>query len=151
MYMAAKNGHLEVVRVLARKGADLRQAAQSGKKPLDAAIEGCHFEVALLLHRIGAAGGWRKYVAGRRMEYVRIKYEVSRTYAVVPRGTQKQKELLHFVFGKNQHTGGGGGGGGSAERKDEGRRLLAKTGPPMLTIPRGRDGGPFGRVVAFLA
>ena len=56
----------------------------------------------------GEAGGWRAYVAARRMAYVRIRHEVSKTYAVLPKTKKlrKLRALLHFVFGRNRDVVG---------------------------------------------
>ena len=59
-------------------------------------------DVAHLIFGIQAAGGWQKYVAARRMEYIRIRHTVGQTYAVVPKGSAKLKDLYHFVFGRNE-------------------------------------------------
>jgi len=41
------------------------------------------------------------YVAARRMAYVRIRHEVSKTYAVLDE-SHEDRALLHFVFGRNR-------------------------------------------------
>jgi len=53
-----------------------------------------------LLSDIIMAGGWRPYAAACRMAYVRIRHEVSKTYAVLDEG-HDDRALLHFVFGRN--------------------------------------------------
>ena len=58
-------------------------------------------DTARLLSDIDSAGGWRLYAAACRMAYVRIRHEVSKTYAVLDEG-HDDRALLHLVFGRNR-------------------------------------------------
>ena len=57
--------------------------------------------IVLLLDDLYWAGGWRPYAAARRMPYVRIRHEVSKTYKVL-KEDHDDRALLHFVFRKSQ-------------------------------------------------
>jgi hypothetical protein len=59
-----------------------------------------HHDTARLLSDIASAGGWRPYAAACRMAYVRIRHEVSKSYAVLEEG-HDDRALLHFLFGRN--------------------------------------------------
>jgi hypothetical protein len=98
---ASGGGRTPVVRYLARLGCSLsRKTLGHGHTALDLARGNGHPDTARLLSDIDAAGGWRPYAAAFRMAYVRIRHEVSATYAVLDEG-HDDRELLHFVFGRN--------------------------------------------------
>ena len=63
LYLAAQNGHLEVVRFLVDAKADLN-TAWNGNTPLDVAVQKSHGEVAALLR---AAGGSRRRTSDARL------------------------------------------------------------------------------------
>ncbi len=54
LFMAARNGHMEVVKTLLNEGADVNFANQEGCTPLRAAYEHGHFEIAEYLQSKGA-------------------------------------------------------------------------------------------------
>ena len=54
LYIAAQNGHLDVVRHLVEVGADKDQAQNSGATPLYIAAENGHLDVVRLLVEVGA-------------------------------------------------------------------------------------------------
>jgi len=95
------SGGVHVVRHLARLGCDLRATNKRGKDALTWAVQLRKTDIATLLTDIASAGGWRQYVAARRMAYVRIRHEVSKTYAVLDEG-HDDRALLHFLFGRNR-------------------------------------------------
>ena len=78
---------------------------RTGGRPcsLDIARTYNHHDTARLLSDIDSAGGWRPYAAACRMAYVRIRHEVSKTYAVLEEG-HDDRALLHLVFGRNRAT-----------------------------------------------
>ena len=87
---------------LARLGCSLsRKSTSSGRTALDWARDRGHPDTARLLSDIDSAGGWRPYAAACRMAYVRIRHEVSKTYAVLDEG-HDDRALLHFLFGRNR-------------------------------------------------
>ena len=100
-YIAAFYGHLDVVRYLARFGCSFSRRTNDGGTALSAARQNNHHDTARLLSDIDSAGGWRPYAAACRMAYVRIRHEVSKTYAVLDEG-HEDRELLHLVFGRNR-------------------------------------------------
>ena len=83
------------------------------------------------------AGGWRKYVAARRMQYVLIRLQVSKTYAVLPED-HEDRALLHFLFGCNRDTVE------VASGEDD---QAADPPTPMATLPDDL----FPRLLGFLA
>ena len=83
---ASAAGMTPVVRHLARLGCSLTHTTSSGHTALDAARHNGHHDTARLLSDIDSAGGWRPYAAACRMAYVRIRHEVSKTYAVLDEG-----------------------------------------------------------------
>ena len=101
LQIAAVEGNIEVVRLLARCGALYRKCHREGMTALDFARHRGHHDTARLLSDIASAGGWRPYVATCRMAYVRIRHEVSKTYAVLDEG-HDDRALLHLVFGRNR-------------------------------------------------
>ena len=104
LHVVAYHGHLDVVRYLARHGADIVHLDNDGKSPLDKARANGHTSIVSLLEAVESAGSWRKYVALQRMAYILIRHEVSATYKVLPntKKLRKLRALLHFVFGKNR-------------------------------------------------
>ena len=74
---------------------------RDGHTALDYARAYNHPDTARLLSDIDSAGGWRPYAAACRMAYVRIRHEVSKTYAVLDEG-HDDRALLHFMFGRNR-------------------------------------------------
>ena len=106
MHVAAYNGHLDMVRYLARHGADIARPAGIGGSALTAARDGSRTSVVRLLEAVESAGSWRKYIALQRMAYILIRHEVSATYKVLPKkkSLRKLRALLHFVFGRNRAT-----------------------------------------------
>ena len=100
---ASGKGMTPVVRHLARLGCSLSRKSVSGKTALDWARNEGHPDTARLLSDIASAGGWRPYAAACRMAYVRIRHEVSKTYAVLDEG-HDDRALLHLVFGRNRAT-----------------------------------------------
>jgi hypothetical protein len=96
---AACHGRIPVVRHLARLGCSLSHKDDYGFTALDyARYHNRHPDTARLLSDIDSAGGWRPYA---RMAYVRIRHEVSKTYAVLDEG-HDDRALLHLVFGRNR-------------------------------------------------
>ena len=129
---ASDRGNTDVVRLLARLGCSLsRKTISDGYTALDLARHYGRHDTARLLSDIDAAGGWRGYVAARRMAYVRIRHEVSKTYAVLDED-HKLRTLYHFVFGKN-------------EVLLVGKNKVWKTAP-SLTLPMDL----FGRIIGYL-
>ena len=98
LVMGAIGGRTAVVRYLAGRGCSLTPGHLNA---LDIARLYDNHETARLLEDIQSAGGWRKYAAARRMPYVRIRHEVSKTYAVLDEGLG-DRALLHFLFGRNR-------------------------------------------------
>ena len=72
---------------------------------MDGARISNNHDTVKLLSDIIMAGGWRPYAAACRMAYVRIRHEVSKTYAVLDEG-HDDRALLHLVFGRNRVTVG---------------------------------------------
>ena len=103
LHVAASSGQTEIVLHLARLGCDIAHRDSNFMTPITLARSNNHHETARLLSDIESAGGWRMYVAARRMAYVRIRHEVSRTYKKLPKKKQllKLRALYHFVFGRN--------------------------------------------------
>ena len=99
--MASGEGMTSVVRHLARLGCSLSRKSALGNTALDIARREGQHDTARLLLQIDLAGGWRPYAAACRMAYVRIRHEVSKTYAVLDEG-HDDRELLHLVFGRNR-------------------------------------------------
>ena len=97
---ASDKGMTPVVRHLARLGCSLSHKSANGYTALDIARHFEHHDTARLLCDIDSAGGWRPYAL---MAYVRIRHEVSKTYAVLDEG-HDDRELLHLVFGRNRAT-----------------------------------------------
>ena len=95
------NGQTEVVRQLARLGCSLYRRNMFGWAARDLARQEGHDDTARLLDDLYWAGGWRPYAAARRMPYVCIRHEVSKTYKVLAED-HDDRALLHFVFGKSQ-------------------------------------------------
>jgi len=56
-----------------------------------------HHDTVRLLSDIDSAGGRRPYATACRMAYVRIRHEVSKTYAALEEG-HDDRALLHFLF-----------------------------------------------------
>ena len=81
--LASGMGMTLVVRHLARLGCSLSRKNKYGFTALDIARDQGHHETARLLSDVDSAGGWRLYAAACRMAYVRIRHEVSKTYAVL--------------------------------------------------------------------
>ena len=54
LYIASQNGHVEVVRVLAERGADINKADDNGATPLSLARSAGHTEIAAFLRNAGA-------------------------------------------------------------------------------------------------
>jgi len=98
---AACRGHTELVRHLARLGCSISRINSYGLTALSEARDEGHHGTVRLLEDIESAGGWRPYAAARRMAYVRIRHEVSKTYLVLDED-DKRRELYHFLFGKNE-------------------------------------------------
>ena len=92
--VAARDGHVDVVRLLAEKGANLGQANNEGATPTLIAAQQGHADLANELDAIRDAGGWRPYVAEVRRPYARIRLRVSTAGLVVP-----GNRLYHFIFG----------------------------------------------------
>jgi len=109
---ASHRGYIEVVRLLAELGCSLSLKCKSGKTALDLARHADHHDTADLLCDI---------LTTRRMAYVLIRHEVHETGTVLPED-HKERELLHFLFGKSER------------------------GSAMLMLPRWL----FGKVVGFL-
>ena len=106
--MAAYCGHLDVVRYLARHGADIARLDGDGESALDHARDGGHASTISLLEAAVSAGSWRKHVALQRMAYILIRHKVSATYKVLPKQEKKElsdlRALLHLLFGRNRAT-----------------------------------------------
>jgi len=83
---ASGKGETPVVRHLARLGCSLSRKDNFSFTALDYARHYDQHDTARLLTDIDSAGGWRPYAAACRMAYVRIRYEVSKTYAVLDEG-----------------------------------------------------------------
>ena len=126
MYAAAY-GHRSTVCHLCRLGCSISlENPYDGHTALDySRLSNGKPDTVRLLEAVGSAGGWRKYVAARRMRYVRIRHEVSSTYTVLP-DDHKLRELYHFVFGKNEVLVANDGA--------EARRV-AKRADSMMTLP----------------
>ena len=124
---AAAFGHLAIVLLLLRLGCDASVEDSDANTPLDLAIEERKFDVAFLLENVATAGGWRKYVAARRMAYVRIRHQVSDTYKTA-KGPKKLVALLHFLFGKNR-VGPSAGQGAEAKAKAAKTEVEGQTAP----------------------
>jgi len=92
-----------VVSELIRRGCARTTLARDrcGRTALDMARHNSRHDLVHLLEDVIAAGGYRKYVATRRMAYVRIRHEVSKTYKVLPK-KHEDRELFQFVFGRNR-------------------------------------------------
>ena len=106
---ASEYGMTPVVRYLALLGCSLSQKeTKYGDTALDWARHYNQHDTARLISDIESAGGWRPYAATRRMAYVRIRHEVSKTYAMLPKTKKlrKLRALLHFVFGRNRDVVG---------------------------------------------
>ena len=84
------NGQTQVVRQLARLGCSLYRRDMFGWAARDYARQEGHHDVVLLLTDLYWAGGWRLYAAARRMPYVRIRHEVSKTYKVLKTTTRSR-------------------------------------------------------------
>lgn len=131
LMLAAFHGNDECVRHLARLGCRLNRGRE--RLALGLAQVNDQLSTVRLLSDIDAAGGWRGYAAGRRMVYARIRYQVSRTYVILPETeSAKDRMLYHFLFGRN----GNGNGNSSSNPFVE----------YMLTLP----GDVFGRVIGYL-
>jgi hypothetical protein len=98
---AALTGMTPVVRHLARLGCSLSHTTANCHNALDYARRKGYHDTVRLLSGIASAGGWRQYAAACRMAYVRIRHEVSKTYAVLDEG-HADRALLHLVFGRNR-------------------------------------------------
>jgi len=98
---ASRRGMTSAVRHLARLGCSLSHEDNDGDTALDWARREGHHDTAQLLSAIDSAGSWRQYAAACRMAYVRIRHEVSTTYAVLDDG-HDDRELFHLVFGRNR-------------------------------------------------
>jgi len=92
--MAAENGHHEVVRVLADKGANLDLADKDGLTPLSAAMQQGHDEVVEFLST------WRQYL---RHQHCLVRHRVGATYATLPVG-HEERVLYHFAYGSHNDT-----------------------------------------------
>ena len=49
LYIAARSGHTEVVKLLLDKNADTSKSAKPGGKPIDAARRNCYLDIVKLL------------------------------------------------------------------------------------------------------
>jgi len=115
---ACTAGKVHVVRYLLRLGCSLSQENCDGYNALDISRVGGHHDTARLLFNIESAGGWRLYAVACRMAYVRIRHEVSKTYAVLEEG-HDDRALLHFVFGRNRTVVGAAAPTSHGERLEE--------------------------------
>ena len=125
LLIAADHGHTRLVKYLLRQGADPRRqfeehtaaelAADAAEQEAERRGDGTeslsdvarrqgHEKTIRLLDIVEASGGWREYTAGLRLPYARIRHKVGKTYAVLDEG-HEDRELLHFVFGKNGVVG----------------------------------------------
>ena len=103
----AVGGHVATVRYLAYRGCSLTRTDDEcecdalGFARLHQG-DGTTDEVIRLLEDVGSAGGWRQYVAARRMPYLLIRHAVSLAGTVLPKTKKlrKLRALYHFVFGK---------------------------------------------------
>ena len=104
---ASGEGIIPVVRHLTGLGCLLSRKAADGNTALERATPALRAprHRPRLLFEIASAGGWPQYAAACRMAYVRIRHEVSKTYAVLDEG-HDDRELYHFVFGKNEVVSG---------------------------------------------
>ena len=81
----------------------MRVQAQIPHQPAEAQhakheqAEDGHHDTASLLSDIASAGGWRPYAAARRMAYVRIRHEVSKTYAVLDEGHEDASRAVSMA------------------------------------------------------
>ena len=95
---AVEAGGPEVVAHMARIGCRLFLADNNGRTE----EEWCqNLDTLDLLMEINECGDWSWYVATRRMAYVFIRHEVSKSYIVLEEG-HDDRELLHLVFGRNR-------------------------------------------------
>jgi len=120
--MAAQNGHHEVVRVLADKGANLDLAKKDGATPVFMAAQNGHHNVVRVLANMGANLDLKdKYgrtplsmarqkghhevasflIAWLSHQHCLIRHRVGATYATLPVG-HKERVLYHFAYGKNK-------------------------------------------------
>ena len=122
------------VEELTRLGCDLALRNDYGNTARDWARHNDHHDTARLLSDIDAAGGWRPYAAACRMAYVRIRHEVSKTYAVLDEG-HDDRALLHFLFGRNRAIVAAAVPTSHGERLEEASEDGAEKPEAMLELP----------------
>jgi len=132
--LASACGHTGIVRHLASLGCSLSREDDNGFTALDFATKNGQHDTARLLLEIELAGGWRQYVAACRMAYVRIRHEVSKTYAVLPE-SNKHRELLHLVFGRNRAVVADAAAPSQGERVEEAADDGSEKPKAMLELP----------------
>ena len=117
---ASARGRTPVVRYLARSGCSLSRVDGEGHTALSFARGQRHHDTARLIEDILSAGGWRAYATACRMAYVRIRHEVSKTYAVLD-DDHDDRELYQFLFGRNRTSVDAAAASYGDERLDEAR------------------------------
>jgi len=136
--MAVLNGHMDVVRWLAYRGADVVELAND-----EVFMEHCEHYEMLWLQAVERAGSWRKYIALHRMVYVRIRHDVGRDNTVLEED-HKDRALLHFMFGGRDEPVGDADAAAAAAAGPLAKRA------PAETVLRAAPGDIFGKIVGYL-